>query len=164
MKNRKKNISKFLKTNFVFFSLIILVVFLCANFFIQMMGDKYLLTEAQYYFADTLIIEEYSSVDTNYIRSIDGWLSILDEELQVIYTTNNEEVEAYTQQQLIKLTKGELLRNDEKVYASMKYFTDEKGEERLGIVCIPAKYVQVTATVSNMKYGIKNILIIYMAS
>ena len=78
-----------------------------------MMGDKYLLTEAQYYFADTLIIEEYSSVDTNYIRSIDGWLSILDEELQVIYTTNNEEVEAYTQQQLIKLTKGELLRNDE---------------------------------------------------
>ena len=127
-----------------------------------MMGDKYLLTEAQYYFADTLIIEEYSSVDTNYIRSIDGWLSILDEELQVIYTTNNEEVEAYTQQQLIKLTKGELLRNDEKVYASMKYFTDEKGEERLGIVCIPAKYVQVTATVSNMKYGIKNILIIYM--
>ena len=162
MKNRKKNISKFLKTNFVFFSLIILVVFLCANFFIQMMGDKYLLTEAQYYFADTLIIEEYSSVDTNYIRSIDGWLSILDEELQVIYTTNNEEVEAYTQQQLIKLTKGELLRNDEKVYTSMKYFTDEKGEERLGIVCIPAKYVQVTATVSNMKYGIKNILIIYM--
>ena len=162
MKNRRKNISKFLKTNFILFSLIILVVFLCANFFIQMMGDKYLLTEAQHYFADTLISEEYSSIDTNYIRSIEGWLSILDDDLHVIYTTNDEEVEAYTQQQLIELTKGELLRNDEKVYASMKYFTDEKGEVRLGIVCIPAKYVQVTVTITNMKYGIRNILLIYI--
>lgn len=96
MKNRKKNISKFLKTNFIFFSFIILIVFLCANVFIQMMGDKYLLTEAQHYFADTLIAEEYASIDTNYIRSIEGWLSILDHDLQVVYTTDDEEVEAYT--------------------------------------------------------------------
>ena len=58
MKNRRKNISKFLKTNFILFSLIILVVFFCANLFVQMMGDKYLLTEAQHYFADTVIDEE----------------------------------------------------------------------------------------------------------
>ena len=107
-----------------------------------MMGNKYLLTEAQHYFADTLIAEEYSSIDTNYIRSIEGWLSILDDELQVIYTTNDEEVEVYTQQQLIELTRGELHRNDEKVYASMKYFTDEKGEERLGIVWLILKLLQ----------------------
>lgn len=127
-----------------------------------MMGDKYLLTEAQHYFADTLIAEEYASIDTNYIRSIEGWLSILDHDLQVVYTTDDEEVEAYTQQQLIALTRGELLRNDEKIYASMMYFTDKRGKEQLGIVCIPAKYVQVTATITNMKYGIKNILIIYI--
>lgn len=127
-----------------------------------MMGDKYLLTEAQHYFADTLITEEYSNIDTNYIHSIEGWLSILDSELQVMYTTNDEEVEGYTQRQLIELTKGELLRNDEKIYGSMKYFVDENGEERLGIVCIPAEYVQVTATVTNMKYGIRNLLLIYI--
>lgn len=159
MKN--KNIGKFLKLNFFCFSLLILLVFIVANFFIEIMGNKYLLTEADHYFADTLITEDYSNINTNYIHSIGGWLSVLDNDLQVIYTTNNEEVEGYTQHQLIDLTKGEMLRNNEKIYASMKYFTEESGVERLGIVCIPAKYVQATTTISNTNYGTKNILLIY---
>lgn len=160
MKN--KNIEKFLKLNFFCFSLLILSVFMIANFFIQIMGDKYLLTVAEHYFADTLITEDYSNTNTTYIHSIGGWLSILDNDRNVIYTTNNQETNRYTQHQLIDLTKGEMVRNDEKIYASMKYFTDGSGIEYLGIVCIPAKYVHVTTTISNTDYGIKNILLIYV--
>lgn len=148
--------------NFLFFSLIVLLVFLLANFFVKVMGDKYLLTEAQHYFADTLITEDYSEINTNYIHSIGGWLSVLDDELRVIYTTNNKEVNKYTQRQLIELTKGELIRNGENIYASMKYFIDESGCERLGVVCIPAKCVQSTAAIVNTNYGIKYILFIYV--
>lgn len=126
------------------------------------MGDKYLLTEAQHYFADTLITEDYSDINTNYIHSIGGWLSVLDDDLQVIYTTNDKEVAQYTQRQLIALTKGELIRNDDYIYASMRYFVDESGCERLGIVCIPAECVQATATITNTKQGIKNLLLIYV--
>ena len=159
MKN--KNIEKFLKLNFFCFSLLILSVFIIDIFFIQIIGDIYLLSVLDNDVSDTLITEYDSNINTTYIHSIGGWLSILDDDLNVIYTTNNEETNSYTQHQLIDLTKSDMVRNDKKIYASMKYFTDGSGVEYLGIVCIPAKYVHATTTISNTNYGIKNILLIY---
>ena len=162
MKSRRTNISKFLKKNFIVFSIIILIVFCVANFFIELMGDKYLLVEAQKYFANSLFTEDYSNMETEHIKSIGGWVSILDDNMQVIYTTNSDEVNEYSQRQLIELTKGELLRDGKKMYASMEYFVDGLGNERLGLVFIPSENIQVTTTISNMKNGVKNILIIYI--
>lgn len=127
-----------------------------------MMGDKYLLTEAQKYFADTLLVEGYKNIETTNIDSIGGWVSILNDKMQVIYTTNSDEVPEYTQHQLIELSKGELIRDGKKIYASMEYFIDELGHERLGLVFIPAENVKITTTIINTNKGIKNILIIYM--
>lgn len=142
--------------------MLILVVFTLANFFIRLMGNKYLLAEAQNYFADTLIDENYENIDISHINSLGGWISILDDKLNVIYTTNDNELVKYTQRELIELTKGSLQRNGNQIYASSKYFTDKLGNECLGILCLPEKNVEVTTTVINMRGGIKNIILIYI--
>lgn len=162
MKNKNITISKFLIKNFILFSLIVLAVFLIANVFIQIMGDKYLLTQAKNFFADSLIDQDYRNMNTSYINDLGGWISILDDDLHVIYSTNVNEVKEYTQHQLIELTNGKLNRSGKDVYASMVYFKDEMECQRIGLVCLPASNIKIKKTVTNMKNGIKNIILIYI--
>lgn len=83
------------------------------------MGDKYLLTQAKNFFADSLIDQDYRNMNTSYINDLGGWISILDDDLHVIYSTNVNEVKEYTQHQLIELTNGKLNRSGKDVYASI---------------------------------------------
>lgn len=160
MKN--KNIEYFLKINFFWFSLLIVLISIIAVSFINIMGDKYLLTEAKNYFAETLIDKDYKNIKTDQLNKIGGWITILDENLNVIFSSNPSEIKSYTKHQLIDLSNGQLLYHNKKMYGSMKYFHDKSDNELLGIVCIPAEYINQTTTINNTTSGATKILLIFL--
>lgn len=139
------------------------MIVLFVNSLIQMMGDKYLLSEVEQYFADTLVNENISDLELEHIEKIGGWVSVLDEQLKVIDTTNPKEVSKYTQYELLDLTKGKLIREGERIYGSMNHFIDQLGKRKIGIVCIPAKHIRITHTLVNVKNNILPILILYIS-
>lgn len=158
----KNGINRYLEKKFVAFSCLIVLIFLMAYGFISVMGNKYVLREAQYYFAQSLIRDDYQSIDSSHVDSMGGWVTILNSDFEVEYSSNSYEKLSYNEADIIDLQNGEYLHEGEMLYGSVKKFVGQDGDIKYGLVVIPSQFINVKTTLTNINTGVVQLLFIFV--
>ncbi len=160
---KNKTLAKLLIKNFIIFSLIIIGVFWVATKSMNVVGYKYMESSIKDYFANYLIQENYMDIDTNKLEEINGWINILDTDFNNIYSKGKVGITKtkFTMEDIVLLLNGEYELNNETIYASIKFFQTNKGQNYIGLVCIPKKYISIKPTLINVPNTIKPFILIF---
>ncbi len=134
---------------------------LVSRFYVDCMGDKILSDYMSNFFAEKIIDENYETTDFSMLKDIDGWASVLDSDNKVVYSTNEHERDVYTTKALINLVNGSESVDGEEYFATSKYF-NKNGQEYLGLICIPNRYIISTVSLYNTGYSIKYVFSIFI--
>lgn len=142
------------------FSFMVVICLLVSKFLVDSVGDKILSESMSNFFADKIIDENYETTDFSMLQDIEGWATILDENNQVIFSSNENERKEYSSKALVKLHDGQEKINGENYFATSKFFNKD-GKEYLGLICIPEKYITYTISLYNTTFSLHYIFLIF---
>lgn len=147
------------------FSVIIIVIYQVASMVAGIIWEDYVIHIAGQYFAEGITISDYKSIDISKIEKINGFIYIVDEELNVIYVKGKDSIKLtkLSAIDMASLVNGTFESSNGKLYASMKSFIAMDGNDYACIAFIPAEKVQITSTILNVfDVGIEMLGIIFI--
>lgn len=104
MSKKPKTLGRFLTKKYLTTSLLLLVLISIFTFAFQLfvVSNE---SPAKDFSANTIVRSDYHKIDVSSLKSVDGWVEILDENNNVIYTkgTAKERKNHYTQKQLLEM-------------------------------------------------------------
>ncbi|MCR5416619.1 MAG: HAMP domain-containing histidine kinase [Pseudobutyrivibrio sp.] len=158
---KKQKINTYIQKKFIIFSLIVVLLLLISRFLVETVGEIVLSNYMSNFFAEKVIDENYENTDFSMLKDIDGWVTIIDENNNVVFSTNKEERKTYECKDLIELHDGIEIINGEKYFATSKFF-EKDNKEYLGLICIPKKYIMSTVSLYNTGYSLRYVFSIFI--
>ncbi|BCJ99133.1 HAMP domain-containing sensor histidine kinase [Anaerocolumna chitinilytica] len=151
-KTKIKKTNILLIKNFIMFSILIIILFQISSMVAKSILEDYVIHNAGQYFAGGIAKTDYKKIDITKIEKIGGFLYILNDKLQVVYSkgTNAPKRESLTPEDISLLVNGEYEGKQGKLYASMASFQGDDGRTYVCLACIPADKVQITSTILNV--------------
>lgn len=141
MSDKNKIFNTLIKT-YVFFSLTVgitvVILLVILNFQMIQKFDNTMLSNLK---ATEIVRQNYADIPSEAIESFDGWVEILDENLQVIYVKGKKQDKssAYTQKELNTLFYDQ---EENPYYSSLAPFKTKDGKTAYCLVKIPKTYVK----------------------
>lgn len=154
MKTNKKNkIKPIALSRFLFRSIIFIVVLVFAvNMFISFVSERYgsaIFSKVANYYSADYVFENYEKnkeENIGRIESVGGWIDLLNENLQVEFSTRKNKIPQYSMDDILSLSDGKYILGDENYYGSLKKL-DSSTSIKYGLVVLPKKIVEERVSV-----------------
>ncbi|WP_068620526.1 HAMP domain-containing sensor histidine kinase [Paenibacillus tuaregi] len=146
---KPKKIQKTLIQNFVFFSLTVTLLAVMVMFYFNHRITTQLITGmSSHLTAGDIVRTDYKKMDTEAIESLEGWVEILDDKLNVVYThgAKRDGTFRYTDKDIY----GMFYDHGEREYSvSLAPFKTREGRTYHCLVKIPKKHVESSLTITD---------------